>query len=76
MTDSKYKKVSRLTRIFYQRKFFYYPLKPFNALFTLGIFEGFKCFLSYIATKFKNLENSHFEGWVSRRFGQKLFNIF
>ena len=29
----------RLSRIYYNGKFFSYPLKPFNALFGLGIFE-------------------------------------
>src|SRR5262245_9627074 len=27
----------RLSRIYYDKKFFYYPLKPFNALANLGI---------------------------------------
>jgi protoporphyrinogen oxidase len=29
----------RLSRIYYNRKFFQYPLQPMNALFGLGIFE-------------------------------------
>lgn len=76
MANKEYRNVSRLTRIFYKGKFFYYPLKPFNALFTLGVLEGIKCFFSYVATKFKSVDDSHFEGWVSKRFGVKLFSIF
>ena len=30
----------RLSRIYYKRKFFYYPLKPLNALFGLGFVEA------------------------------------
>ena len=30
---------SRLSRIYYRGKFFYYPLRAFNALFNLGIWE-------------------------------------
>ena len=31
----------RLSRIYYKGRFFDYPLKPFNALFGLGVFESF-----------------------------------
>lgn len=31
-----YRMVDRLTRIYYGGKFYYYPLKPFNALKNLG----------------------------------------
>ena len=43
-----YKMVNRLTRIYYKKKFFNYPLKPFNALFNLGIFTSILCFFSYL----------------------------
>ena len=36
-----YKMVDRLTRIYYKKKFYYYPLKPFDALFKLGIGTAF-----------------------------------
>ena len=42
-----YKMVNRLTRIYYKNKFFNYPLKPFNALFNLGIITSILCVLSY-----------------------------
>ncbi len=72
-----YKMVNRLTRIYYKRKFYYYPLKAFNALFNLGIFQALLCVLSYgrqrIAPK---PEDGSFESWVTRRFGKRLFRIF
>jgi protoporphyrinogen oxidase len=31
---------TRLSRIYYNNRFFMYPLKPFNALFNLGIWQS------------------------------------
>ena len=42
-----YGMVKRLTRIYYNRTFFNYPLKPFNALAGLGVVESLRCVLSY-----------------------------
>lgn len=72
-----YAMVSRLTRIYYNHKFFAYPLKPFDALSRLGIFKSFLCVLSYLKAKLKNSKNNKtFESWVTNRFGYKLFSIF
>lgn len=69
--------VDRLTRIFYNKKFFYYPLKGFDALFKLGPVEATMCVLSYMRAQFneKGKETS-FEEWVSNRFGYRLYSIF
>ena len=67
----------RLSRIFYKRKFFSYPLKPFNALFGLGLFETLRCVASYGRARFSPvMPEETFDIWVSNRFGQRLFNIF
>ena len=72
-----YSMVSRLTRIYYRKTFFNYPLKAFNALKGLGLLESFLCVLSYITAKFLPQENeATFEAWVSNRFGKRLFEIF
>ena len=42
--------VKRLTRIFYNNKFFNYPLKPCNALFGLGLYTSARALLSYAGT--------------------------
>src|SRR4051812_19616574 len=42
-----YRMVNRLTRIYYKRKFFYYPVKMFNALSNLGIFEASRAVFSF-----------------------------
>jgi len=72
-----YQMVDRLTRILYGRKFYFYPLKPFDALYKLGLFEAARCMWSFILQKFKSSPDlSSFEGWVTSRFGKRLFQIF
>jgi len=72
-----YSMVNRLTRIYYNNKFFAYPLKPFDALSRLGIVNSFLCVISYLNAKLKNpKDNKTFESWVSNRFGYRLFSIF
>jgi protoporphyrinogen oxidase len=67
----------RLSRIFYNSKFFQYPLEPMNALFGLGIIETFRCVVSYAWAKlFPAKVEDNFEDWVSNRFGKRLYNIF
>ncbi len=67
----------RMSRIYYNGKFFDYPLKASNALINLGVFEAVRCVLSYIKVRIfpiKNIDN--FESWVASRFGWRLYNIF
>ena len=72
-----YSMVNRLTRIYYKKTFFDYPLKALNALFGLGIFQSTLCILSYIKSKIFPIKNeATFEAWVTNRFGKKLFSIF
>jgi len=72
-----YRMVNRLTRIYYKKKFFHYPIKPFDALQKLGIFTAAQCLISYFAVKFTPAgDTSTFEGWTTNRFGKKLYSIF
>jgi protoporphyrinogen oxidase len=67
----------RLSRIYYNGKFFYYPLRPLNALLGLGLWEGFLIVLSYLKWQvFPHRREDTFEQWVTNRFGQRLFQIF
>ena len=70
-------RVRRLSRIFYQGKYYDYPLKPWNALRNLGLFTSIACVLSYgWARIFPTRPEISFEDWVCNRFGRRLFNIF
>lgn len=67
----------RLSRIYYQRKFFNYPLKPFNALAGLGLFQSLLIVSSYLKwTLLPYKTEDTFEEWVTNRFGKKLFETF
>jgi protoporphyrinogen oxidase len=67
----------RSSRIFYNGKFFAYPLKATEALWKLGVWESARCVLSYLKSRwFPVREPRNFEDWVSNQFGKRLFNIF
>jgi len=72
-----YKMVDRLTRVYYKKKFFFYPIKAFDALWKLGFGTAFICVLSYMKERIKpSKKDGSFESWVVGRFGYKLFSIF
>ena len=67
----------RLSRIFYDGKFFAYPLKAFEALFKLGLINSTACVASYgVAQAFPVKDPRTFHQWVSNQFGERLFSIF
>jgi protoporphyrinogen oxidase len=75
-----YRMVDRLTRIYYHRRFFEYPLRPANALWNMGVANAVCCLCSYfkerIRPSFRTANNETFESWVVGRFGRRLFNMF
>ncbi len=67
----------RLSRIYYQQKFFDYPLKPLNALTGLGLVQSVLIGFSYVKWQlFPFRREETFEEWVTNRFGRRLFLIF
>ncbi|GAA2219969.1 NAD(P)/FAD-dependent oxidoreductase [Micromonospora olivasterospora] len=67
----------RMSRILYQGRLYDYPLKPTNALRNLGPLEAARCVGSYVWARVRPPEDqSHFEGWVTARFGRRLYGIF
>ncbi len=67
----------RLSRIYYDGKFYAYPLKAFEALFNLGLLKSTACVASFAWAKVFPLGNPKtFHGWVRNQFGEKLFSIF
>jgi protoporphyrinogen oxidase len=69
--------VPRLSRIYFNRKFFAYPLKPIDAVFKLGLFKSVSAILSYLKYKVFPIKNVvSFEDWVINNFGKKLFLVF
>jgi protoporphyrinogen oxidase len=67
----------RMSRIYYEGKFYSYPLRAFEALFNLGIVRSTLCMASYVKAKaFPNKAVRSFEDWTVNQFGQKLYSIF
>ena len=67
----------RMSRIYYNGSFFDYPLRAGNALRGLGVVEAIRCVLSYVWARVRPpKDQTTFEGWVSARFGHRLYRIF
>ena len=68
---------SRISRIYYRERFFYYPLRVGNALLGLGPKDSLRILLSYLKSHISPVRPElTFEDWVSNRFGHVLYNIF
>ncbi len=69
--------VKRSSRIYYNTRFFDYPLKVTNALGNLGLLESARIILSYSYSQlFPYLDEKTFEQWMCNRFGKHLYRIF
>jgi protoporphyrinogen oxidase len=67
----------RMSRIFYNGKYYDYPLKASNALGNLGVFEAARCLASYAAARIRPPKNQDtLEGWIVARFGWRLYRHF
>ncbi len=67
----------RMSRIYYEGKFYSYPLRAFEALSNLGILRSTACMASYLWYKaFPIKDVKSFEDWTTNQFGQKLYSIF
>lgn len=72
-----FRKTPRLSRIYYNNKFFNYPLTPVNALFGVGLINTAAILGSYLKAKiFPYPQEETFEEWVTNRFGKKLYSMF
>ncbi|WP_375426920.1 NAD-dependent epimerase/dehydratase family protein [uncultured Sphingomonas sp.] len=64
----------RMSRIYYKDKFYAYPLKIFNALGNIGVYESARILMSYMKWRSRpHVEEDNFEQWVTNRFGGRLF---
>ncbi len=67
----------RLSRIYYNGKFFSYPLRALEALANLGAVTSAACILSYLyARSFPIADPRTFHDWVRNEFGERLFQTF
>ncbi len=67
----------RMSRIYYEGKFYSYPLRAFEALSNLGLWRSTTCMVSYLRYKLFPLKDvKSFEDWTTNQFGEKLYSIF
>lgn len=77
LTEKDFLRRKRLSRIYYNKKFFHYPLRASSMLFSLGLWDGCLILLSYLrAQLFPEKSEQNFEQWVTNRFGKQLYNVF
>ncbi len=67
----------RMSRIFYEGKYYDYPLKIPNVLKNLGLWEAFLCVVSYLSVRIRPPKDQDtLEGWIAARFGWRLYKHF
>lgn len=67
----------RASRIYYQGKFYAYPIKPLNALRNLGLIEATRCVLSYGWVRIHPpADQSTLEGYIATNYGWRLYGHF
>lgn len=67
----------RMSRIYYEGKFYSYPLRAFEALNNLGVWRSSLCMLSYLKAKVLPIKDvKSFEDWTINQFGERLYSIF
>ena len=67
----------RLSRIYYRRRYFAYPLRAMDAFVGLGPIETARCLWSYLGSRLHPVpQPQNLEQWVSNKFGRRLFEIF
>jgi protoporphyrinogen oxidase len=67
----------RMSRIYYEGKFYSYPLRAFEALGNLGLWRSTACMASFAKAKLRPRKSVRsFEDWTINQFGAKLFGIF
>ena len=68
---------NRVSRIFYRRKFFSYPVTlNFDTIKNLGIGEMFAIGASFLKAKYNQRAETTLEDFMINRFGQKLYETF
>jgi protoporphyrinogen oxidase len=72
-----FRRVDRLTRIYYNHQFFNYPIKAFDTFWKLGLAESAHALVSFLYGKMAHqTEAQTFEDWIIQKFGSKLYQTF
>ena len=67
----------RMSRIYYDGRFYDYPIKPLNALRNLGLIEAVRCAVSYAKARVAPpKDQSTLEGYIVANYGWRLYEHF
>ena len=67
----------RMSRIYYEGRFYSYPLRAFEALRNLGLWRSALCMASFAKAKLRPTRDpKSFRDWTVNQFGAKLYGIF
>jgi protoporphyrinogen oxidase len=73
----RFMRVRRLSRIYYDHRFFEYPLRIGNVLRQLGLWESLLIVLSFIRSQLASAPREEtLEEWICNRFGRRLYRMF
>ena len=68
---------NRVSRIYYKKKFFDYPVNlSFNTIKNLGFIQTMESGFSYLKSTVVKKDETNLENFYINRFGKKLYNIF
>lgn len=72
-----FRSTARLSRIYYQKKFFLYPIELKDTLRKAGFATSVACLCSFVRYRLFPIKNEKsFADWTTNRFGKKLFLMF
>lgn len=67
----------RLSRIFYDGKYYDYPIRPLNALRNLGFAEALRAMASFLWVRIRPpVDQSTLEGYIASNYGWRLYRHF
>lgn len=70
-------KRSRLSRIYFRKQYFSYPIRALETFRKLGLTETIRCIASYVRAKlFPARAPKSVEAWVTNQFGRRLYEMF
>ena len=76
LPDEDFLQRPRMSRVYYMGKYFDYPIKIGNALKNFGLVESFRVGMSYVWARIhrpSQADQVYLEGWISARFGRRLY---
>jgi protoporphyrinogen oxidase len=77
LDDDEFLQRPRASRIYYQGKFFDYPIRPVKALRTLGLVEAMRCGASFLWVRVRPpKDQSTLEGYIVSNYGWRLYHHF